>query len=184
MGNNQPKPDAAEFAARLNEILDQVPGAPKVLQGRGAWLAKRFKVSKPTAQGWIKGDYLPVPERVMTLAQMAGVRFEWLYYGSGPRSLHVVAEPSGPAYGQAAGAFQPVRKDDFKLAFRLAVEALGDAREHVSPEQFSELGNLIYDLLVADGMPEAQVLQFARRTATAFMGDKQDGRSGEDQQDS
>lgn len=174
--NNQPRRDAHEFAARLSTALDRVDGCPKD-RGRVTWLASRFSVSQPTASSWLNGSHLPSPERVRDLAKMAHVDYDWLYFGNGPapatRSIeaaqleatHVV--PAAAVQG-SPGASDSVRRDLLSIALRLAAEALGDDLV-LTPAQHAEFALILCDLL-ADGLPNAKVLQFARRTASAMSG--------------
>jgi transcriptional regulator with XRE-family HTH domain len=55
------------------------------LNKRGIWakIAKRLKVSGPTATGYNKGTHMPEFAKVQILARDYGVDAEWLYSGKG-----------------------------------------------------------------------------------------------------
>lgn len=159
MGNNQPSQDAKAFAERLNSALDHTPGVPPLNEGRGAWLARRMRVTDGTVNGWLNGRFMPKPARVRALAALTHSAYDWLYFGAGgvrdsspaPLSL-VVPELS-----------HTERHDDIIIAFRLAAEAIGRDL-YLPPDRYAELGLLIVDLL-QQGLGEAQVVSIARRTA-------------------
>lgn len=158
MGNNQPKPDALEFAERLNSVLDDME-VPPPNAGRAVWLAKKFKVSKPSAGDWIHGESLPIASRVQELARLAGVNFEWLYFGRGPRTgARDLAAPESPAPSS-----HPVRETELTLALRLSAEAIGRDL-YLPPEQHTDLVLTVLDLL-ASGMDQASVVPIVRRIA-------------------
>jgi len=179
MGNNQPTPDAFEFAKRLHECLDAMPDVPaRTERGRGAWLATALKVSQPTAHSWLKGDFMPKPERVRAIAAKANVSYDWLYFGEGAPTDQAPSESPSPK--PAPDASQSVRRSTLTLALQLAAEALGSDL-YLPPAQHAEFVILLCDL-IEDGLPEAQVLQVARRAANAFQprgDDGSDGTSGE-----
>ena len=83
-----------------------------------------------------------------------GVRMEWLASGEG--EMHAASTGTQTASDSAS---QGLRRDDLKMALQLAAEALGD--KVLPPEKHAEMVTLIYELL-EDGLPEAQVLRFAR----------------------
>lgn len=160
MGNNQTKPDAADFAARLNSVLDDLD-VPGVKNGRSAWLVRKFKVSKPTASGWVNGEFIPMPERVRTIAKLGKVNFDWLYFGTGPRAGERFTEPAPTRAVNVTSASQLVRDDSLTLALTLTAEALGRDL-YLPPAQHTELVLTILDLLEA-GLPQADIIPLARR---------------------
>lgn len=163
MGNNQPKPDAFEFAKRLHMALDRIHGCPPKgpRTGRGAWLVSQFKVSEVTASGWLNGRYVPGPTRAQKIADKAGVPFEWLYFGAGEMAGSGSSLPvnAGSDVGQASPG---VRPDTLMVAIQESALALKG--KHPTPEQHARLITLLYEL-IEDGMPLAQVKQVARRAA-------------------
>ena len=164
MGNNQPNPDAFDFAKRLNEALDAVEDAPRLKDGRAPWLAKKIGVSQPSAHSWLVGEYLPKPLRAEKIAAMAGVNYEWLYFGKGPKEAGKRLRDAAAPY--SASPSHSMSEDHFKLALRLTAEAIGRDL-YVTPEEQTAVGLSILDML-ANGLPEAQVLPIARRMAAAF----------------
>jgi transcriptional regulator with XRE-family HTH domain len=70
-----------DFAARLKEAMTDAGHSTG--HGAGSRLARRFKISVPSATAWLKGLNLPEPPRARELAELYGVRFEWLYFGQG-----------------------------------------------------------------------------------------------------
>lgn len=58
---------------------------------------------------------------------------------------------------------QPVQLDDWKIAFQLVAEALGNELT-LPPDKQAEVTLLTHDLLV-EGMPRAKVLRFVRAAA-------------------
>lgn len=88
------KPDPVKFSERLNEVLADA-GMPE--RGRGAELSRLYKVSGPTAFGWLNGEHLPGPARAIRIAADFGVPFEWLYFGRGAKHFeHGVKDESTP----------------------------------------------------------------------------------------
>ena len=162
MGNRVLKPDAAEFAQRLNEVLDGVPGAPA--ENRGAWLGRLYNVSKVTSGDWLRGKSMPEPFRVLHMADRWRVSFMWLYFGRGTMNNSQGSTDPAPEPGAVS---LPVRLDTLTLALQLASEAL--ERERPTPEQQARVAALCYGL-VEKGMKRADLLQFARSAASLFPG--------------
>lgn len=180
MGNNQPKPDAFEFAQRLNTVLDGVRDCPAMKDGRGKWVAKRYKVSQPSAHAWLHGRNAPTAPRAQVIAKDLGVRFEWLYFGEGQPATTTADEGTVKVgttatenLSQSAVASQFVRRSDVSLAIRLAAEALGD--KFLPPGRYAELILLFCDLLQS-GLSEARVLAFGRQALS--VADLEGGRGG------
>lgn len=173
MGNNQPSIDAHAFSLRLQVALDATPGVPALNEGRGAWLARTFKVTEGSANGWLTGRFMPKPDRVRKLAALTNSPYDWLYFGRGRRE--------GQPQGAVSLGLTGINPDSVILAFRLAAEALGRDL-YLPPAQHSELGMLILDLL-QDGLEEAQVLHIARRTAAISQGGE-DGPENDRRKDS
>jgi len=180
MGNNQPKPDAFEFAQRLNTVLDGVRDCPAMKDGRGKWLAKRYKVSPPSVHAWLHGRNAPTAERARFMAKDLGVRFQWLYFGEGEPTTTTADEGSvktSPTAGENPTQNAPlshfVRRSDVSLAVRLATEALG--QKFLPPDRYAELLLLFCDLLQS-GLPEARVLSFGRQALS--VADLEGGRGG------
>lgn len=163
MDANRIKPDAYAFSLRLHQALDRISQCPTEGSGRGAWLTKKFKVSQPTTQGWLSGKYLPVPARVRKLADLAGVSYDWLYFGLGDMLGTGKGETfSPPSAGEPS---QWVRKGTLSLALQLVAEALGESGT-LSPQEHAESVLLVCDLLEED-WPQDQVLHIASRAIAA-----------------
>jgi hypothetical protein len=167
MGNNQPSPDAYEFAQRLHTALDRIQECPsRNERGRGAWLHRWLRVSEVNANAWLNGKFKPVGERVKTIAARAGVSYDWLYFGRGNMTHSDANEAAPYLMGDRSGPSHAVRDGNLSIAFRLAAEALGRDL-YLPPAQYAELGTLLFDLLNR-GLSEADVLHIARRTAAAL----------------
>lgn len=86
------------FAARLREALDHArfPAG----RARTAALATQCAVSRETARKWLSGMSLPELERIIEMAQLFRVGFEWLATGRGGMLLPAqgIGEGAAPAY--------------------------------------------------------------------------------------
>jgi hypothetical protein len=74
-----------DFSERLNSALD-AKNDERV--GRQARLGKAFGLSQKAARKWLVGESFPEVARMIQLAKMLDVRFEWLATGRGPRYLN------------------------------------------------------------------------------------------------
>lgn len=83
MAKQPPDHDPMDFAKRLKEAMTDA--GHNTGYGAGSELARRFKVSVPSATAWLNGNNLPEPPRARALAKFYGVRFEWLYFGEFPK---------------------------------------------------------------------------------------------------
>lgn len=95
MTKHAPAHDPMDFAIRLKEAMTDA--GDDAGYGAGSRLARRFKVSVPSATAWLNGRNLPDPPRARRIAAFYGVRFEWLYFGEGPKR-GTVADNDPPAY--------------------------------------------------------------------------------------
>lgn len=179
MGNNQLKPDAFEFKARLKLALDRIPDCPPegVRSGRGSWLAALFDVSQTTARAWREGEYMPSPDRVRVLAEKAVVSYDWLYFGLGNMTDSAPGTAAVLPFRSDDKAAQPVRRESMKLALKLTAEARGLGAQF-TPDQQSEVVSLLYELL-EDGMAEADVLKVARAQVSRLHEGEKDGQTRE-----
>jgi len=78
-----------EFVARLNEALDDVPGV-RPARGRNVdvqkLMAKKgWEGSTQASHKWFNGESMPEKDSMRMLAEVCGVRAEWLEYGEGPK---------------------------------------------------------------------------------------------------
>lgn len=83
MAKHAPAHDPMDFATRLKEAM--ADAGDDAGYGAGSRLARRFKVSVPSATAWLNGRNLPDPPRARRIAAFYGVRFEWLYFGEGAK---------------------------------------------------------------------------------------------------
>lgn len=178
MGNNQTKPDAFEFAKRLNIALDQIPACPdrEKGKGRGAWLAALFKVSQPTTNGWLHGRYVPTPARVRVLATKAKVNYDWLYFGQGEMNNSGSATQVEPLLDLPPDS-QTVRIESVMVASQVVAEVLEGAQITLPAAQHTEFLMLVSRWLDA-GLPMDNVLQFARHAIPVESNRGNDGRTG------
>lgn len=104
-------------------------------------------VSQTVIRKYLAGESEPTRPALIALARTGGANVGWLAAG----------EETAPQSQSHA-----LRRDVLKVAVQLAEEAL-DGRALV-PADYAELVDLIYDAL-ANGLPSAQVLAFARPAA-------------------
>lgn len=174
MGRNQPKVDAFQFAERLHKALDRIPDAPSRARGRPAWLSKLFSVNPVTSRAWVLGEYMPSSERVRKLARMAGVSYEWLYFGTGPMLVEAASQTERE---EVVMPSQRVRDETLTIALRLAAEAIGRDL-YLPPQEHTALVLMVMDL-VEEGLPEARVVDIARRQAAVLATRGNDDTQGE-----
>lgn len=90
-----PTAERAAFISRLQAILRQWPSADRLARATG--------VSPSAFRKWLRGEAEPSRERLVALAQAAGVGVGWLAGGEGPEPLlHGLAE-SQTALSMAGG---------------------------------------------------------------------------------
>lgn len=79
------------FAARLNEICDDMGIAPK-FNGRQAELASAIqkitgeKITPNAARKWVEGEGFPSTDKIILLARWASVNTEWFITGQGSKA--------------------------------------------------------------------------------------------------
>jgi hypothetical protein len=71
-----------KFAERLNAALDNAD-IPKKGMGRQSALVKILGVSHRSAKKWLEGGEFPPTSKLVKLAQITGVRSNWLLSGHG-----------------------------------------------------------------------------------------------------
>ena len=76
--------DTTTFGGRLHACMDDL-GLPE--RGRQAYISQRFKVSQPTAKGYLDNKIMPGRLRMLKMASEFGVMLEWLSAGKGDK-LH------------------------------------------------------------------------------------------------
>lgn len=134
-----------EVGRRLSAVMDRLGSRSKASSVAERSADQLWKYSR----GSVEPPFLPLAR----LCLAAGARMEWLATGEG----EMLADETAPQSQSHA-----LRRDVLKVAVQLAEEAL-DGRTLV-PADYAELVDLIYDAL-ANGLPSAQVLAFARPAA-------------------
>lgn len=155
------KPDRAAFGKRLNALLDQRSDAPKLADGRGKWVADRYRVKPSSAWAWLHGKSVPDAQRLRGIAIDLGVSSDYLLFGDAP-------ETDTPAVRIASSIpSQSVGSDALKLALQTAWKVLGEANLTPRPAQYAAFVTALAEEF-ATGRGEAEVLQFARRMASVI----------------
>lgn len=90
MGTDQ---EREAFAARLNEICDDMKLPPKG-DGRQGALATKFGVSQKGARKWLEAEAMPQTQKTIEMAKWANVSLEWLMSGRGRKQLDDPARPA------------------------------------------------------------------------------------------
>lgn len=143
----------------LGERLKQIRASTKQ-----ADRAIELEIAHRTYAAYERGETEMGAEPLARLVQ-EGWNANWVLTGEGPERLPLsVSEPLEPAYLLGS---QPLRQPELRLALQLVAEALGPMR--ATPDQHAELVILVAEMLL-EGLPEAKVLHFARRAATATQG--------------
>lgn len=126
-------------------------------------MASRMGVYKNTYSRWERGEREPSASDLICLAN-DGWNLNWLLTGYGPERLDSLEPREKQGDSEPS---QPVRQDVLKMAVQLAQEALDG--NVLDPPDYGELVALIYDAL-ANGLPSAQVLAFAKPAARGIGG--------------
>ena len=105
----------------------------------------------------------------LSLAAMQGlgVSADWVLSGEGEQRLKPLQDKGSPAS-------QDSRLDSVKIAVQLLREVLDDAELDLTPEKHAEAAVILVQLLEM-GLPEAEVLPFARRTFGRTTGGQANG---------
>lgn len=120
-------------------------------------------VYKNTYSRWERGEREPSASDVARLV-LEGWNANWLLTGQGPERLSSLQTPENQGVSEPS---HPLRQDVLKMAVQLAQEALDGMT--LAPDDYGQLVTLIYDAL-ANGLPSAQVLAFARPAARGISG--------------
>ena len=104
-----------EFVARLNEALDDVPGV-RPARGRNVdvqkLMAKKgWEGSTQASHKWFNGESMPEKDSMRMLAEVCGVRAEWLEYGEGPKRAADRDDNQGKESNVISADFSSKRKD-------------------------------------------------------------------------
>jgi phage repressor protein C with HTH and peptisase S24 domain len=162
---DRPKPslpasgaDQAGFAARLQFVVQQWPSADR--------LAKATGVSPSAFRKWLKGVAEPGRDRLVALADAAGVNVSWLARGEGaaPDPLTLAARARSPDSPAATGnasigeyLLLPKRREAAAAGAGLPksdqpVEFLGFRRDWLRNTFGRDPGELILDIAVGESM--------------------------------
>lgn len=125
----------------------------RLVEVRGPALQKAFAkllgVHVNTYARWERGESECGASALARLYQL-GINPTWVVTGRGPKKR------------EAAESSHLPRQEELKVALRLVAEAL--TGKSLPPEKYAELVSLVYEGL-AEGLPEAQILRFARLAA-------------------
>lgn len=91
----------AAFAARLNEICDDMRVPPKG-SARQTTVASIFQVTQKGARKWLEGEGYPELDKVREIAEWASVHFEWLMTGRGAKLMTSGVQETAARYMQEA----------------------------------------------------------------------------------
>jgi len=138
-------PNSDGFADRMKMLIDRA--------GSAAEIARTCGFSEAVVRSWRDGNSDPSRDRCVALAAGTGASLLWLVAGEGPMLAADVAPTD---------VSPELRQEALKMSLQLAAEALGDRT--LPPEKHAELVSLIYEGLT-EGLPEAQILRFARLAA-------------------
>jgi len=92
----------ADFVARLNETLDDMPEVPRG-RGRRAALARLTGLSGESARKWLSGETLPSMENVRQFSERARVQVEWLLTGRGQKHPYTPPPAHAVEFSAASG---------------------------------------------------------------------------------
>jgi phage repressor protein C with HTH and peptisase S24 domain len=109
--------DRAAFAGRLQVILRHWPSADR--------LARAVGVSPSAFRKWLKGEAEPSRERLVALADAAGVGVAWLARGEGP--LPTIQDTRGDGRAAKKGGFGVLDPERFVLLPKQAESAAAGA---------------------------------------------------------
>lgn len=70
---------------KFKDFSDRLSSELKSAALKQATIAERLNVSEGSVSGWVKGSSKPHRKTVIALAEVLGVRPEWLINGEGPR---------------------------------------------------------------------------------------------------
>lgn len=119
------------FAERLVEICTENKLRP---HGRQAALARMLKITQPAVKKWFDGESIPDTEKIIELATWAGVCFEWLMTGRGPKRIDELYPTKAIAH--VAEIMQAMEPQQQYLVARLADQvAQPDKAENNADDQ-------------------------------------------------
>lgn len=127
--------------------------------------AQVLEVSVDSLARYIREENMPPFDVAARLCIATGRSLEWLATGQ---------EPVKPVQDKGSPASQDSRLDNVKIAVQLLREVLDDADLDLTPEKHAEAAVILVQLLEM-GLPEAEVLPFARRTFGRTTGGQANG---------
>jgi hypothetical protein len=144
MPKKTPNRDSLAFGERLRALMsDRFPER----RGAGAWLARRYKVSTVTANGWLNGEYRAETELARRIAEDQGTTFDWLYFGK-PATAAKVNEPTA-RYGDPNDLTNDIRQ------IMLALTGLCAWIRETRPIEAPSLAETLEKLARMDGQQSA-----------------------------
>lgn len=133
--------------------------------GQPADLARAAKTSTATISNWMKDAVTPENVKAIQLFQIAdavGADPRYLLFGT--HSKPRVNDSHGSYSAQQSSESQPVKQEEWTLAFQLVAEALDDRGLTLPPAKRAEVTLLAYELL-QEGLQRAKVLRFVQAAA-------------------
>lgn len=93
-----------DFAVRLNAAVAANPNVPQLHHGERRWISDRLnaidgaELSAESVRRWLTGDVMPRENRIIALAKILGVDYNWLRFGiGGPQPVSRYATHSDEA---------------------------------------------------------------------------------------
>ncbi len=126
--------DRHAFAARLRLILQHWPSADR--------LARAVGVSPSAFRKWLKGEAEPSRERLVALADAAGVGIAWLASGEGPEPrLRDLRTSAALTPGQSSDGFNPSQFVVLPKRPEAAAAGAGTPPAPETPSEFIAFGH-------------------------------------------
>lgn len=155
-----PKQDAHAFSERLNRALAE-RNFPE--RGRGAELARRYRVSQPTAHAWLKGKHMPMPQVVKAMAAAYGVDYDWLYFGTGSPQFKATTDTSVevPLWDAEISAGFGAENEGARVIGTLSFKQSSLGKRHIDHEQADAL--FVRGMSMMPRLKTGDVVLFDRR---------------------
>ncbi|OLU31493.1 hypothetical protein BVH03_08450 [Pseudomonas sp. PA15(2017)] len=122
-----------QFAARLNEALNDHPDLTRESHGRNIDLKKGLEgvglvTTTQATSKWLRGESMPKKDNMLTLAEWLGVRAEWLEYGVLPKRQQDawVLREQAHTYGSATAMDSNIQGERIEVRTR-SVPVVGKA---------------------------------------------------------
>ncbi len=118
--------DKIAFIGRLQTILRHWPSADRLARATG--------VSPSAFRKWLRGEAEPSRERLVALAQAAGVAVGWLVSGEGPEPRLQGASPQAGARGDTPTSDSGLDRRDYVVLPKRPEAAAAGPESPVSPD--------------------------------------------------